>query len=603
MNLTVLWLDDQRNPQTYFKKKDNKGEGTFHDNLAFYTELGKKYNLSFVWVKNFAEFVSYIEKNGVPQFVSFDHDLSKTSKPTDPKGVDCARWLVNYCREKGCQMPMTYVHSANPKWRPVIRQILNEEGINEHKKSKNILLTEEQLLKFISYSLLEGVYVNQINGNKANLTYKRGSNYNSGALTYFDNLKTDKMDENNSDTYEVKLKGGITSYNITSINGTEVMHYFKNYFKRQKTEIQLQNAEGERQSYELTMEDREFKEFLSRFILKISFVIYYCLQKFKQGGNDVEFSGISVYPVNSSSNFNIEMAQQIAGKNVVGLPTQVIDKNLFVKDLRNLQKDNDFIARNKEYFDSPISNVKGFEHTVNTYLDSDISRYKALQPAKKYIEEMTKLSKALVIRLYNLRASKKSGDNRDNSRMIRAMVNDYKKYYEYYLLCNQISYDNPVTGDKRTIHLDKFAEQLKYSKDPQIEIRTNDVWDIIKPYLYREKNPVNGKPYTKIPLQGWVYKNFQIKNLSNGERMGLRNYYSPNENPEIVKQELEKIKGTVFVIFDDNISGGATLSDICYQAKELGIEYIIPITFGKMDEKWTIGRAPLNRPKNGFNLS
>ena len=122
---------------------------------------------------------------------------------------------------------------------------------------------------------------------------------------------------------------------------------------------------------------------------------------------------------------------------------------------------------------------------------------------------------------------------------------------------------------------------------------------MVKPFLYNKKNPVNGKPYTKIPLQAWEYKNFQIKNLTNGERMGLMNYYSPNEDTELVRRELERIKGTVFVIFDDNISGGATLSDICYQAKSLGIEYIIPITFGTMSEKWTLGRVPLNMPEGG----
>ena len=599
MNLTVLWLDDQRNPETYFNKKDEKGEGTFHDNLMFYNELRKKYNLSFVWVKNYDEFVNYIEKNGVPQMVSFDHDLSKTSLPTDPKGLDCAKWLVEYCRKNGVPMPKTYVHSANPKWSPVIRQELGE--VSEGKKGRNIILTEEQLLRYISRTILEGVYVNDVKGNKAKLTYKRGLNRNIGSLVNTDNIKTDKMDENTSDTYEVTLKGGITSYNITSINGTEVMHYFKNYFKRQKTEIQLKSTDGNTQSYELTMEDREFKEFLSRFIMKVSFVIYHCLQKFSENG-EVKFSGISVYPVNSSSNFNVEMAKQIAGKNLTGLPTQAIDENLFVKDLRNLQKDTDFISKNQDYFNSPLSNTKGNNQSVNTYLDSDISRYKALEPARKYIEEMTRLAKALVVRLYNLRSSYKDED-RNNQRMINAMVEDYKKYYEYYLLCNNISYENSVTGDRRTIHMDKFAEQLKYSKDPQIEIRSHDVWSVVKPYLRGQRNPVNGKPYVEIPLQGWVYKNFQIKNLTNGERMGLRNYYSPNEDTELVERELEKIKGTVFVIFDDNISGGATLSDICYQAKSLGIEYIIPITFGRMNEKWTIGMVPLNKPKNGFTYS
>jgi hypothetical protein len=65
---------------------------------------------------------------------------------------------------------------------------------------------------------------------------------------------------------------------------------------------------------------------------------------------------------------------------------------------------------------------------------------------------------------------------------------------------------------------------------------------------------------------------------------------------------MEKIKGTVFVIFDDNISGGATLSDICYQAKKLGINYIVPITFGVMREKYKIGMMNINRPTNGWNF-
>ena len=67
-------------------------------------------------------------------------------------------------------------------------------------------------------------------------------------------------------------------------------------------------------------------------------------------------------------------------------------------------------------------------------------------------------------------------------------------------------------------------------------------------------------------------------------------------DPELVKNELNKINGTIFVIFDDNISGGATLSDICYQCDQLGIKNIVPITFGVMNEKWTLGRMPLTIP-------
>lgn len=592
-NLTVLWLDDQRNPLTYFKKKDEKGEGTLHDNLTYYSNLNKQYSLNFIWVKTYNEFVNYIKQNGVPQFISFDHDLSKTSLPTDPKGFDCAKWLVSYCKQNGIKMPMTYVHSANPKWRGVMRDILN--GYDDS------IILENLIYETFKETLLEGVYVNNVKGNKAYLTYKKGQNRNVGSLINTDNLKTDKMDENNEKTYEVPLKGGIMSYNITSINGTEVMHYFKKYFDREKAEIKLQNETGKKQSYELTMEQQEFNEFLNRFLMKVQFVIFHYLKENKK--QNIPFEGISIYPVKSKSNFNAEMVKRIAGKNIIGMPIIPINEELFVKDLRNLQKDSDFISKNKEFYDSPLSNVKGNTKTVNTYLDTDIAKYKALQPAKEYIEKMTKLVDDIIIQLYNYRTALKT-PQRDTRRMIASMVQNYKEYYEYYLKCLSIKFKNDVTGKDSSIQLDSFAEQLSYSKDPQIEIRTNDVWKLIKPYLRGQKSPSNGKPYMKLPLQRWVYKNFQIKNLSNGERMGLKGIYNINTNAELVKQELEKIKGTVFVIFDDNISGGATLSDICYQAKSLGIEYIVPITFGRMDEKWSYGPAvPLNKPKNGFNYS
>ena len=57
-------------------------------------------------------------------------------------------------------------------------------------------------------------------------------------------LKTDKMEKNNGDTYEVPLKGGIMSYNITSIKGVDVMHYFKNYFDKKATKTKINGEEN-----------------------------------------------------------------------------------------------------------------------------------------------------------------------------------------------------------------------------------------------------------------------------------------------------------------------------------------------------------------------
>lgn len=110
---------------------------------------------------------------------------------------------------------------------------------------------------------------------------------------------------------------------------------------------------------------------------------------------------------------------------------------------------------------------------------------------------------------------------------------------------------------------------------------------------------------TDYPIQKWDLTKFEIKNLSNSIRMGIKNIYNINNRDiEKVQEELARIKGTIFVMFDDNVSGGATLSDIVRVCKENGIEYVIPITFGEMSEKWTMGRIVLNKPKmnNGHTV-
>ena len=349
------------------------------------------------------------------------------------------------------------------------------------------------------------------------------------------------------------------------------------------------------------MEEKEFKQFLWTFLSKIAFVLQHYISQIKNSGNNIEFTGISVYPVKSSSNFNIEMCKRIAGYNLIGLPMQAIDENLFLKDLRNLQKDTEFIEKNKDFYNRPLSNVKNNTSPVINYVDKNIERYTALKPAEGYLNQMTKLVDMMVHQLYSYRAAQKQ-EGRTTPRIVGQMAENYKQYYDLYLKCLSLKYKNPITKEDSSINLDTFAEQLKYSKGPSIEERTDDVWALIKPYLRGVKSPINGQPYKKLPLQMWEYKGFQIKNLTNGERMGLKNIYNPNPDMELVQRELQRIKGTIFVIFDDNISGGATLSDICYQAKNLGIEYIVPITFGKMEEKWTMGMIPLNKPEGGFNL-
>lgn len=461
-------------------------------------------------------------------------------------------------------------------------------------KPKNIQLSEEQYNR-----LFESVYVNNVKKNKAYLTYDLNKRKHNNLLQQ-DFLETDKMDEDNSDTYEVKLKGGITSYNITSIKGTEVMHYFKKLWDNQKVTVKLGGKDGE--DYEMIMLSNEFNLFKQRFLKKIGFVVNYCINKFKTENKDLNIDKISIYPVKSSSNFNIKMCEEISNENINGLNIHIVNPELFLKDLSKLEKDEDFIKKNIEYYDSPIMRDDNTSSSLIKYVDKDLNRYKSISNASIYIDEMNDCVNNIIDLYYRYNNSLKNGGKLD--KIAKTIANEYMKYHDCFAKVNKSTrYIDPTKNyEESAIHFEKIANALKYTKGPSVEKRTQAIWDVIKPLLRGKKCSIDGSPYLNSwdvkPINKWVKTPFQIKNLTNGERMAMRNYYSPNANLDIIKQEVESAKNSIFIIFDDNVSGGATLSDICYQCSKLGIENLIPITFGKMDKKNTLNFMPLTLPKN-----
>jgi len=75
-------------------------------------------------VRNFEQFVNYIYEYGVPNFISFDHDLADQHYIAAEMGVedygqektgyDCAVWLVDFCDQWREKFPKYAVHSMNP---------------------------------------------------------------------------------------------------------------------------------------------------------------------------------------------------------------------------------------------------------------------------------------------------------------------------------------------------------------------------------------------------------------------------------------------------------------------------------------------------------
>ncbi len=120
-----LFLDDMRQPKDACYLVSNPG--------LYWTD-------DWSVVKNYPEFCRWIKSHGVPTIVSFDHDLAESHYDIDfeewnnftadqlgveETGLDCAKWLVEYCENNGFDLPEYYVHSANPVGRLVIKKYLD----------------------------------------------------------------------------------------------------------------------------------------------------------------------------------------------------------------------------------------------------------------------------------------------------------------------------------------------------------------------------------------------------------------------------------------------------------------------------------------------
>lgn len=85
-------------------------------------------------VRNYSEFCAFIENNGLPELISFDHDLAdehytpeeywetyeksqnyQAGKQYKEKtGLDCAKWLIDYIIDNKLELPKILCHSMNP---------------------------------------------------------------------------------------------------------------------------------------------------------------------------------------------------------------------------------------------------------------------------------------------------------------------------------------------------------------------------------------------------------------------------------------------------------------------------------------------------------
>ena len=487
------------------------------------------------------------------------------------------------------------------KW--LYRKHKQRKPFSEYVEIQKKKLEESKLLN-------EAAYVDRIKNNKAMIHYERnrdgGSDRTSGNKNQTEKIGTKLMDNDNpNDTYKVKLKNGFECYNITSIVGTNIMHYFKHHFSN---EANNQTIKISGKDYNLDMEEKEFRDFMNRFKRKVEIIIKYHLKN-ASDKLKLKFPTISIYPVKSSSNFNQKMAEELSRlPGLCNMNVQVIDQNILSKDLRDVTIDTDFVNKNHKFYDSPMFVTGGTSVRDNLYHDA--AQFQSMYKARQLVKYVNTAYDTLIRSLSKV----------NNPKQHQVIVRNFMDYVDCInMVKKEAKYFDNIAKKESSSELGKIMipefEKSKNEKDKADAIeRTKRVKVLARSVIGDMASKINGKKYINIPqpICRWVEVPFKIQNSTNGVRMGLKNIYRLNyteDSPmqkEKIEREIERIKGTLFVLFDDNVSGGATLSDVCNVFKTAGIkeETIVPITFGQMNEKWTIGRLSLNRPilnidKNG----
>ncbi len=96
-----MFIDDIRFPERYYPNQD------------------------FVLVRTYEEAVNYVNQHGLPEFISFDHDLADDQEP-ERTGYTFAKFLVEYMMDNDIKVPFDFiVHSSNPPGKKNIEMYLS----------------------------------------------------------------------------------------------------------------------------------------------------------------------------------------------------------------------------------------------------------------------------------------------------------------------------------------------------------------------------------------------------------------------------------------------------------------------------------------------
>ena len=510
-SLTVLWLDDQREPYRYLNSKSTSN--TFIRNKQFYDGLSQKYNINFVWVKNIYQFIEYIEKNGVPPFISFDHDLNNRGggeglsdeQKLNNNGVNCAKWLVEFCKKNKINLPKFYVHSANPKHGPEINNVLNSnrmvEGKNDNKRRK-IYMNESQLRRLLENSIDDGFRMSfskengQINQNNPNMVM-----FDPNTKGYADTKIFKDGGKEFNVYYQDLPKSGLKSINLYYIRNMNINKALKHG----------KNVSGNK----VNIGDEKAANSLEYFKKRSAYYITRILNK--MGVMPDVFTSPQ-----SSSKFNESMLQLLSKYYPNG--DVFLMPNSMRKDPRNVYVDIN-AAKTLGMSDDDIAKLQN--KVDNMKKDEDIRDFRRkIEHLKKEIEE-----------LYAQRAHKRG-------RPSKKQISDI--------------------WDKRD-EINAYSTLIKANRrrgrDSTIDSKTGE----IKPMQIKSMDDIQRRAIDGL----FVFNDIDYPSRT----------YSVG-NDDYTYSQSRRLKNKVVLVFDDNLSSGATLDMMCAALLKMGTKKVIPITLG-----------------------
>lgn len=142
----ALFLDDCRIPSMAYLWNDNFIQvSSTQKDYQTVVDVSRIPEKSWDIVRSWEDFKEYIDKNGIPDVVSFDNDLVDFSNyeltaievqnllkmegwedSSVKMGAHCAQYLVEKCKELNKPIPKYYIHTANRNAYFIIKGILED---------------------------------------------------------------------------------------------------------------------------------------------------------------------------------------------------------------------------------------------------------------------------------------------------------------------------------------------------------------------------------------------------------------------------------------------------------------------------------------------